>query len=591
MGEAVSYSFNNDQYRLSSPYGYYRLYLSGDTINETSGKTHSVIIKTATEADNIKLMDGTLIDGGAAADWEETNTESVNYIHNKPFYVEKFPRTLYAKSTNTFPIDFNWKFPKNSNLAAFMTNGKGLVLAVDGVEYGAGVSTGSTSYPCFEFDDGNFVLKYGYLDSATTSNGYTVYLDYLGSELDKTVAHKVTISTTEQKDIIHQIDKQFIPVDEILAEDRQKDRVVYNWAEDDGDHIAHIYNKPFGHFYYNTTFSGVETFTQLLESIIPDGQRYTMTGHQNYSSTESDWLATLAENDELKQYKWKVTINGIEYLCQWTDARDGFDRHGDDSNAIYLFFGEDRKSFFRLGYNATYYYYGLHLELGKKEREIVGDKTITLSYSKYRYERIVQVPDELLPLSLQSDWNENDETALSYVKNRTHYIDFGTKKLLDNAAMRGYSPDLSSANIITVEADGGNGYALNPTIQSLDANGMKVGGEYTLNINNTVIRQGILMDATEAYASLTEIPQEVLEEANVHVYVLGNASYVEKMQSTAPHSLREGEYNLTDFVDTGEDYFFMVMQEGDYSNYVAGLSKTTAVNNNLAPTEDWVSIT
>ena len=203
------------------------------------------------------------------------------------------------------------------------------------------------------------------------------------------------------------------------------------------------------------------------------------------------------------------------------------------------------------------------------------------------------LPDEVVLQDelVQSDWNQNDETAIDYVKNRTHYIDFGTKKLLDNAAMRGYSPDLSSANIITVEADGGNGYALNPTIQSLDANGMKVGGEYTLNINNTVIRQGILMDATEAYASLTEIPTEILEEYNIHVYILGNASYIEEMQSTAPHSLREGEYNLTDFVDTGEDYFFMVMQEGDYSNYVAGLSKTTAVNNNLAPTEDWVSIT
>jgi hypothetical protein len=157
--------------------------------------------------------------------------------------------------------------------------------------------------------------------------------------------------------------------------------------------------------------------------------------------------------------------------------------------------------------------------------------------------------------------------------------------------MEAYSSDLDSAEVIMAQADGGNGYALNPTIQSLNANEMKVGGEYTLNINNTVIRQGILMDATEAYASLVEIPQEELEEYNIHVYILGNASYIEEMQSTAPQSLREGEYNLTDFVDNGEDYFFMVMQEGDYSNYAVGLSKTTAVNNNLAPTEDWVSVT
>lgn len=203
------------------------------------------------------------------------------------------------------------------------------------------------------------------------------------------------------------------------------------------------------------------------------------------------------------------------------------------------------------------------------------------------------LPDEavLQDELVQSDWNENDETAIDYIKNRTHYIDFDTKKLLDNAAMVGYSPDLNSAEIITVEPASGNGYALNSTIQSLDANEMKVGEEYTLNINNAVIRQGILMDATEAYASLVEIPEEALEEYNIHVYVLGNASYIEKMQSTAPSSLQEEEYNLTDFVDTGEDYFFMVMQEGDHSNYVAGLSKTTAVNNNLAPTENWVSIT
>ncbi|MBQ9731181.1 MAG: hypothetical protein IJV94_03680 [Bacilli bacterium] len=207
------------------------------------------------------------------SDWNQNDVSAVDYIKNKPFYVEKFPRTAYAESTNTFPIDFNAEFGNyGDDLAAFMTNGKGLVLTVDGIEYGTGVSTGSEGSPCFEFDDGNFVLKYGYLSSATTSNGYATYLDYLGSELDKTVAHEVTISTTEQKDIIHQIDQQFIPVDEMLAEDRQRDRVVYNWAEDDGDHIAHIYNKPFGHFYYNTTFSGVETFTQLLESTMLNGQ-------------------------------------------------------------------------------------------------------------------------------------------------------------------------------------------------------------------------------------------------------------------------------------------------------------------------------
>lgn len=443
VGESVKYTFNDEMYTLNSPYGYHRLILQGDGIS--AGQTYSVVIKTATETDSIKLMDGTLIDGGAAADWEETNIESVNYIHNKPFYVEKFPRTAYAKSTNTFPIDFNWRFGNyGDDLAAFMTNGKGLVLTVDGVEYGAGVSTGTASYPCFEFDNGNFVLKYGYLSSATTSNGYATYLDYLGSELDKTVAHKVTISTTPQKDIIHQIDKQFIPVDEMLAEVRQKDNVVYNWAEDDGDHTAHIYNKPFGHFYYNTTFSGTETFTQLLESTIPDGQWRNMTDHQNYESTESDWLATLAENDELKQYKWKVTINGVEYLCQWTDAREGFERYGDDSNAIYLFFGEDRKSFFRLGYNATYYYYGLHLELGGKERKIIGDKTITLSYSKYLYERVVKIPDELMPATSRANWNEYNENSLAYIKNKP----FGIKPWKSTTLITEYNGTINTRDSV-----------------------------------------------------------------------------------------------------------------------------------------------
>lgn len=34
----------------------------------------------------------------------------------------------------------------------------------------------------------------------------------------------------------------------------------------------------------------------------------------------------------------------------------------------------------------------------------------------------------------QADWNENDETSKAYVKNRTHWVEWGNKKLVDNVS-------------------------------------------------------------------------------------------------------------------------------------------------------------
>ena len=301
VGESVSYEFNDGAYKLSAPYGYYRLMLTGDKLNPSSGESVSVVIKTATEADTLKLMDGTLIDKGASADWNEEDKESVRYIHNKPFGLEKAPRTLLAKTTGYFPRDFSWKFSRN-DLAAYMTNGKFLVLEVDGVDYGIGVSTGSASYPCFEFNNGNFKLKYRKKDG---SSSYAVYLDYSGSELDTAVSHIIKILTTTEKDYLRKIDKQYLPIDEIFAENKTTITAIADWSDDDPDSNIYIYNKPFGHFYNFGPTSGnsSESYTQLLNYKLSSNQWYDMTQHQNYETEESDWLATLADSDKLKAYR------------------------------------------------------------------------------------------------------------------------------------------------------------------------------------------------------------------------------------------------------------------------------------------------
>lgn len=393
VGESVSYEFNDGTYKLSAPYGYYRLMLTGDKLNPSSEESVSVVIKTATEVDTLKLMDGTLIDKGASADWNEEDKESVRYIHNKPFGLEKAPRTLLAKTTGYFPRDFSWKFSRDS-LAAYMTNGKFLVLEVDGVDYGIGVSTGSTSYPCFEFDNGNFKLKY-------SSSSLDVYLDYFGSELDTAVSHIIKILTTTEKDYLRKIDKQYLPIDEILAENKTTITAIADWSDDDPDSNIYIYNKPFGHFYNFGPTSGnsSELYTQILSYKLSSDQWYDMTQHHNYETEESNWLATLADNDKLKEYRWKVNFNGTEYNCQWTRA-NSFKR---DGNAVYLYFGEERKSFFQMGYIDGQYYNGIYLQLGGTESKLKEEKNITLSYNKYLYEEIVKIPDELMPATSRAN--------------------------------------------------------------------------------------------------------------------------------------------------------------------------------------------
>ena len=207
------------------------------TFDNSSSSSLTLLVSfsiSSTEADTLKLMDGTLIDKGASADWNEEDKESVRYIHNKPFGLEKAPRTLLAKTTGYFPRDFSWKFSRDS-LAAYMTNGKFLVLEVDGVDYGIGVSTGSAYYPCFEFNNGDFKLKY-------SSSSLDVYLDYFGSELDTAVSHIIKILTTTEKDYLRKIDKQYLPIDEILAENKTTITAIADWSDDDPDSNIYIYN-------------------------------------------------------------------------------------------------------------------------------------------------------------------------------------------------------------------------------------------------------------------------------------------------------------------------------------------------------------
>lgn len=345
------------------------------------------------------------------ADWSENDSTAAGYVTNRTHWCESEYTELYNGTVrftehpyDTLGIGGINYILDGFTMTAYPTAGHTpptAYVTIDGVRYECALPSYADSY----IDNGLSEYKVAVGDSdyiafTVTYRGYNALVVVCTQGLIN--SHFIIEVGSE---VYHQLDEKFIP--DTIAR-------IPDWNQWNNTATDYIKNRP---FYECTDFGPGNAFT--------DEETFTCetTGSSYVITTDSP----LTPQDGQSFY---ITFDGSSHQCHVETfdvpgAADGTQETGMGNKHIRYPDLEDNGLPFYL--HCTYwgmYVFMVYSNPGTHTIQIFEDKhalkQIDEKYIPDTIARKTDVPE--IQEQVQADWNQNDETAIDYVKNRTHYM-------------------------------------------------------------------------------------------------------------------------------------------------------------------------
>ena len=311
-----------------------------------------------------------------------THTHDFETLTNKPFY-ENVTLTLISQGTRPGP--------STTSLQTSLTEGEYSV-KFNGVEYIIFIDENTTE---ISSENLPFIIS-------KTGNEY-IGIDWLIQSVDTTIEqYSYEVSLIERD--LKQLDKKFIPNEIVNKIDNcltNEDVLIITLTDDDlydrggwkdlvkeasakGQYILINYNN----VYYNVRV----TDDGYCRGYAPISNTEIAQFNYNLNQVGGAQLVTAAVRLEARDYK----------ISNWSDEKSGSTTHYPSIKAMEEYVDGIKNDLL----NGAGEAYDTLKELG----ELIDDNTDAIDAL------------EMLA-SKQSDWNQNDETAIDYIKNRTHWVE------------------------------------------------------------------------------------------------------------------------------------------------------------------------
>ena len=330
------------------------------------------------------------------ADWDQIDSTSTDFIKNKPFGI--VPKTVYCNTT----LSYHEEWGEDGMTLSYVWDDD--AFGTKGTSLGAGnyaITLGSqTEIIYYEGAYGNGTLQTSFMTIEWTYNRWIV---------ESPLQFRITSSPFEGLESPAKFSIMKVTVKKI--DNTYIDFPQSDWNETDETKSSYIQNRT----HYDESFGKWEELARVR------GERYydEMDGYRYKTMTEAE------VNVDIQV--------GYEYSILLYDANDdmgnnpGYKPDNGDKVRPYYKDGPEMEGWDCISYNDVEYKDNIGIiilpyatsGLAIYRHQILGPmKQLDEKFIPNTIARLTDIPDGN---NIQGDWNQNDETAPDYIKNRTHY--------------------------------------------------------------------------------------------------------------------------------------------------------------------------
>ena len=367
-------------------------------LNVAEAGTYTISIGEEREVKDICKIEAKYL---TQPDWNDNDDTSAAYIQNRPFYDAGSVNTILAiekdVNVNTQEVPEGWTRTQ-TNMAAwdYKTTCETIGIPSNPSEYIGSV---------FTFKSFNNVYEFEIDDSYVTSNGLEVGINS-GDLMKIDMNGNLTLSMSGNAvsfvpscyewivafSDIHKIDEKYLP-DSVMAKS--------DWNVNDETSPAYIQNRPF--------YTG-----DVVETVIVDNFIDTYADPEGYGAL---WNTNeLPFYDLIRGETYTVVWDGVPYECVAVD-----DGYGGEALGNFVAVGETTDTG-----EPFFIYEEENGEWSGICANEAGEHTVSILQS------IVEVKKLDVKYQSSPDWNENNESIGTHIKNRTHFSRIGRNKLVSN---------------------------------------------------------------------------------------------------------------------------------------------------------------
>lgn len=333
------------------------------------------------------------------SDWNQNDTEAMDYIKNRPCYEYEVETLIVDNQTATFDgenVLWTANLTKVEGAPSVQANQK-IRVVVDGNSYYATTQMGGSSIKAEigELGPSGYVLYFKADD----------YVElYAPDENSITITISIYLITTETS----KLDNKFIDsAEELNIEDN---RPIQNAAV--AVAVANLHEKIDGAA--NSSQSDWSELDETQSAFIKN-KPFGLVPEENYLNKTLTWKEEYDSDARTEVYTW-TGVTRFQY-CPFVEEGDYLVRFNGQEAIVHLNYrsGTIKTDFIEIEYSYTNYWETVF--------EIVSEPPRDSSLSSQLV--IIRVGikkiDNLYIDPVQSDWNETDETSASYIQNRTHW--------------------------------------------------------------------------------------------------------------------------------------------------------------------------
>lgn len=484
--------------------------------NRYTSSISKTVIETV-ECGELKQLDEKFIpdtiartDSIPQSDWNQNDETASDYIKNKPFYDEVITISETREFINQPLIDeeFAKLLYENRHTALYTIEGNSFTFSND------------------------TDVEIGYMWIITDDNGGQNYVNIVPSvppidpsNIDESTVYDTIASSANtvftvnyEKEVVHLIDEKFIP-DSIAHKSDIPETAQPDWNQSNENAADYIKNRT--HYVY--------------EGKVPDEVLFD-------SDVEYTYYNGVARYEFPSDLE---LVNGTEYFVQLNNEVlllecDTTTRLNDDNEiGIEVF----------LGFNCIevkyYHFSDLHLKISTiKNGEIV-----------------VPIDDKFVPDNIarksdipeKPDWNQNDETASDYIKNRTHYDSRRTEEV-DNSFHFTFDGNLEGREYVEIAPDEFYFVKLADTPFTKEqligcVAKLSIDSFYSTFDESSITDNSSHLEVYHVYSVLEEfelIPTKTLSPGIWIDYIVPRQQYIESFSKTVIETVERGELKQLD---------------------------------------------
>lgn len=364
------------------------------------------------------------------SDWNQNDETALDYVKNRVCY-ETYEATkvfnqpymsLTPLEGYTGTYRYEWDPGEINAFHSSFIEGKESELAnirqrtfeaiFDGKRYSANASYYEADKEInfsFYFDDGSVLIR-----SFVSTENTQPFVEVTYHNVDK-AKDEVSLKLNELTPSIVKLDEKYLP-DTIAT---KEDIVQSDWNQNDSAKPDYIKNRI---CYEESTITEDTILTEAERNLKWNGGD---VGDWSYVFTDDEYSTLMSVLEGKTEVNFAMTIDDSEYISSYYKDEKGSWK----TSTQWVLDGTIAMSL------------GLYINTNRAYIEGVpmackissGIHTVSLKSTSENIE-IVTIPEKFLPESVltQPDWNQNDETAPDYIKNRPFYETTATKALIEN---------------------------------------------------------------------------------------------------------------------------------------------------------------